>query len=257
VAIVCCGRCSGTHHHTGAHVGSKSDPSPSASEFVKLSVIWPRQVLPPSPTKGVLAEGALIPCSSPRPAGLDLKQPTSDGHHCFSDLLLHPALRQNPVVILLILVVGLECSSGLWNFLKDYRRNDHYLFNPDWIRWGEGTISFIEDCRRVRGILGKGFMNGTQCKLGFLPSSRQTSSFAVDEEWGSWLSLCVSSICLILWDSGLPLNQKTGSARSSPSRVSMLFWHVFINIGMVLASCGWWEFLFPFSVTAGLFSSRR
>lgn len=81
-------------------------------------------------------------------------------------------------------------------------------------------------------------MKGTQCKLGFLPEQQTDFIFSVlAEEWGLLGSLIVISLylVLILWGLRIAVSAKDRfGAILSFGVVAMLFWHVFINIGMVV-----------------------
>jgi rod shape determining protein RodA len=81
-------------------------------------------------------------------------------------------------------------------------------------------------------------MKGTQCKLGFLPEQQTDFIFsALAEEWGLIGSLFVLALyfALIVWGLRIALQSKDRfGAILAFGVVSMLFWHVFINIGMVL-----------------------
>jgi rod shape determining protein RodA len=86
--------------------------------------------------------------------------------------------------------------------------------------------------------MGKGFMKGTQSKLGFLPEQQTDFIFSVlGEEWGLIGSLIVVLLYfgLILWGLRIAIQAKDRfGAILSFGVVAMLFWHTFINIGMVL-----------------------
>ena len=86
--------------------------------------------------------------------------------------------------------------------------------------------------------MGKGFMKGTQCKLGFLPEQQTDFIFsALAEEWGLLGSLFVIGLyfCLIVWGLRIAVQSKDRlGALIAFGVTAMLFWHTFINIGMVL-----------------------
>jgi rod shape determining protein RodA len=88
------------------------------------------------------------------------------------------------------------------------------------------------------GFLGKGFLQGTQTKFKFVP--KQSSDFifcTIGEEWGFLGSGVVIGIYLFLL---LRLIQLAERQRSTFSRiygycvVSILFTHIFLNIGMAV-----------------------
>jgi rod shape determining protein RodA len=128
----------------------------------------------------------------------------------------------------------------LWSFLKEYQKKRIItFFNPDLDPLGAGYhLIQSKIAMGSGGILGKGFMNGTQCKLGFLPEQQTDFIFsALGEEWGLIGSLFVIGIyfILILWGLRITVQAKDRfGAILAFGVVAMLFWHVFINIGMVL-----------------------
>ena len=142
-----------------------------------------------------------------------------------------------------LLAIGLAGAAAvplLWNFLKEYqKRRIVTFFNPDLDPLGAG-YHLIQSKIAVGsgGIIGKGFMKGTQSKLGFLPEQQTDFIFsALGEEWGLIGSLFVIGLylALILWGLRIAVQARDRfSAILAFGVVAMLFWHVFINIGMVL-----------------------
>ena len=156
----------------------------------------------------------------------------------FFSILFFVKIRWSSVLILGI--SGLAILPLLWNFLKDYqKRRILTFFNPDLDPLGAG-YHIIQSKIAVGsgGILGKGFMNGTQCKLGFLPEQQTDFIFsALTEEWGLVGSLFVIGLyfALILWGLRIAVQSKDRfGAILAFGVVSMIFWHAFINIGMVI-----------------------
>ena len=90
--------------------------------------------------------------------------------------------------------MGASILPLLWSFLKDYQKKRIItFFNPDLDPLGAG-YHLIQSKIAVGsgGIIGKGFMKGTQCKLGFLPEQQTDFIFsALGEEWGLIGSLIV------------------------------------------------------------------
>ena len=88
------------------------------------------------------------------------------------------------------------------------------------------------------GFLGKGFMQGTQTQLHFLPEQHTDFAFSVfSEEWGfaGCLVVLLLYLCLIFW--GLSVAKKCNDSFGKLMAVgvtAMLFWHIVINIGMVI-----------------------
>ena len=88
------------------------------------------------------------------------------------------------------------------------------------------------------GVLGKGFLKGTITKADFVPEQETDFIFCtVGEEWGFWGSalLIAAYIVLLLRLITMAERQRSTYARFyGYSVASILFVHVFINIGMVL-----------------------
>lgn len=87
-------------------------------------------------------------------------------------------------------------------------------------------------------ILGRGFMEGSQHKHGFLPEAETDFAFAaLAEEWGFAGAMLVLSLFLCLLSSGLALAQKSKDCFGSLIALGMtalMFWQVVINVGMVI-----------------------
>lgn len=137
-------------------------------------------------------------------------------------------------------VVGASILPLVWRFLKDYqKRRILTFFNPDLDPLG-ASYHLIQSKIAVGsgGILGKGFMKGTQSRLGFLPEQHTDFIFsALGEEWGFIGCFFVLGLYffLILWGLRIAVSSKDRyGAILSFGVVAMLFWHIFINIGMVL-----------------------
>jgi rod shape determining protein RodA len=128
----------------------------------------------------------------------------------------------------------------LWFALKDYQRTRILTFlNPHMDSLGAG-YHIIQSKIAVGsgGIWGKGYLQGTQCKLHFLPEHHTDFVFAVlGEEWGFVGCAVVLGLflALILW--GLTRGVRTQDrfgAIVAFGITSMIFWHVVINVGMVV-----------------------
>jgi rod shape determining protein RodA len=156
----------------------------------------------------------------------------------FFSILIFVKIRWSS--LLTIGVAGAAAVPLLWGFLKEYQRKRIItFFNPDLDPLGTGyhliqsKIAFGSG-----GILGKGFMKGTQSKLGFLPEQQTDFIFsALGEEWGLIGSLFVIGLyfVLILWGLRIAVQARDRfGAILAFGVVAMLFWHIFINIGMVL-----------------------
>jgi len=135
---------------------------------------------------------------------------------------------------------GMILAPLCWFLLKDYQRERILTFlNPERDPLGAG-YHIIQSIIAIGsgGILGKGFLRGTQTQLRFLPEQQTDFAFSVfAEEWG-FGGVCVLMflfLLLILW--GL---QITRYSRDLPGALLsfgvtlFVFWGIFINVGMVI-----------------------
>lgn len=126
-----------------------------------------------------------------------------------------------------------------WRFLKGYQKARLMAFlYPDRDTLGSGYhVMQSKIAIGSGGLTGKGFMQGTQGKLMFLPEHHTDFIFAVlAEEWGLIGSFIVLALFISLIISGL------NTANNAKDRfgfllalgvTSMFFWHAIINLGMV------------------------
>lgn len=100
-----------------------------------------------------------------------------------------------------------------------------YHINQSKIAIGSGLFS------------GKGFLQGTQTQLHFLPEQHTDFAFSVfAEEWGFIGSffLLILYLLLILWGMNIAKNSKDKfGAIIAIGIVSLIFWHFVINTAMV------------------------
>jgi rod shape determining protein RodA len=215
------------------------------SEFVKISLILAlAKFFHRAPhSKGYSLKQLLFPfLFLLLPAALILKQPDLGTAIIlilvFFSILIFIKIRWSS--LLTIGLAGGVAVPLLWSFLREYQKKRILtFFNPDMDPLGAGYhLIQSKIAMGSGGILGKGFMNGTQCKLGFLPEQQTDFIFSVlGEEWGLIGSLFVIGLyfILILWGLRITVQAKDRfGAIVSFGVVAMLFWHVFINIGMVL-----------------------
>ena len=215
------------------------------SEFVKISLILALAKFfqrPPAREGYSLKDLTLPFLFLLLPMGLILKQPDLGTSIIllliFFSILIFVKIRWST-----LLTIGLGGAAILpisWSFLKEYqKRRIITFFNPELDPLGAG-YHLIQSKIAVGagGIIGKGFMKGTQCKLGFLPEQQTDFIFsALGEEWGLIGSLMIVGLyfMLILWGLRIAVQSKDRfGAILSFGVVAMLFWHIFINTGMVL-----------------------
>ncbi|MGF1739350.1 peptidoglycan glycosyltransferase MrdB [Photobacterium satsumensis] len=128
----------------------------------------------------------------------------------------------------------------LWIFLmRDYQRTRVLtLFNPESDPLGAG-YHIIQSKIAIGsgGLSGKGWLQGTQSQLEFLPERHTDFIFAViAEEWGLIGVLCLLAIYLFIIGRGLLLASRAQTAfgrMMAGSIVLSFFVYIFVNIGMV------------------------
>lgn len=127
-----------------------------------------------------------------------------------------------------------------WRYMADYQRTriDVWL-NPELYADGDGyqTIQAIISVGNG-GFFGRGLGQGSQNALGFLPEPYTDFPFAVySEEWGFVGTTMVLTLymCMALWAINIASQARDRFGALLCSGVAALFfWHVVINIGMVL-----------------------
>ena len=128
----------------------------------------------------------------------------------------------------------------VWFALKDYQKFRILTFlNPDRDPLGAGYHIIQSKIAIGSGMLtGKGFLKGTQNALSFLPE--QHTDFIVSvlaEEWGlvGCSILLILYFFLLFWGLNIAYNCRNmfGSILAF-GVTTMIFWQIFINIGMVM-----------------------
>ncbi len=215
------------------------------SEFVKISCIMAlaKFFQRPPHREGYSLKTLLVPFLLLfLPMGLILKQPDLGTaiilFLVFFSILFFVKVRWS--TLLTLVLAGASALPLLWNFLKEYQKKRIItFFNPDLDPLGAGYhLIQSKIALGSGGIIGKGFMKGTQSKLGFLPEQQTDFIFsALGEEWGLIGTLMVVGLylALILWGLHIAVESKDRfGAILAFGVVAMLFWHIFINIGMTL-----------------------
>jgi rod shape determining protein RodA len=141
---------------------------------------------------------------------------------------------------LAILVVPALCVAPfIWMRLEPYQQSRILAFlRPDMDPLGAGY--HVNQSKIAIGsgqFLGKGFLEGTQTRLHFLPEQHTDFAFSVlAEEWGFVFSviLLLLYLFLILWGLNIAKDAKNKfGSLLAVGIVSLLFWQVVINVGMV------------------------
>jgi rod shape determining protein RodA len=131
------------------------------------------------------------------------------------------------------------CVPLLWHFMHDYqKRRVLTLFNPEQDPLGAG-YHIIQSKIAIGsgGFYGKGWLNGTQSHLEFLPERSTDFIFAVYcEEFGLMGVLLLLSIYLFIIVRGLYIAvnaQQTYGKLLAAALTLTFFVYVFVNMGMV------------------------
>ncbi len=193
---------------------------------------------------GLTVKEVLIPLSLlALPAALIMKQPDLGTATLVIlialSMIVYVGLRWSAIATFICVTIPMAWIS--WAFLlRPYQKNRILDFlNPERSRLGSG-YHIIQSKIAVGsgGVLGKGFVKGTQSQLRFLPEQHTDFAFSVfAEEWGfiGSLFLIILYISLVLW--GLNIARRCNDRFGGLLAVgltAMLFWHIVINIGMVI-----------------------
>jgi rod shape determining protein RodA len=141
--------------------------------------------------------------------------------------------------IMALAVLCSICAPLLWHFMHDYqKRRVLTLFNPEQDPLGAG-YHIIQSKIAIGsgGFYGKGWLNGTQSHLEFLPERSTDFIFAVYcEEFGLMGVLLLLSIYLFIIVRGLYIAmnaQQTYGKLLAAALTLTFFVYVFVNMGMV------------------------
>jgi rod shape determining protein RodA len=216
------------------------------SEFVKISLIIALAKFfekPPNQREGFTLKDLPVPfLFLVVPLGLILKQPDLGTaillFLIFFSVLLFAKIRWSSLLVLAM--TGASILPFLWSFLKEYQKKRIYtFFNPSLDPLGSG-YHIIQSKVAVGsgGIFGKGFMQGTQCKLGFLPEQQTDFIFSVlAEEWGlvGATTVLLLYLSVLIWGLFIARGSKDlFGALLAIGVVGMLFWPAVVNVLMVV-----------------------
>ena len=131
------------------------------------------------------------------------------------------------------------CLPFAWSFMHEYQRKRVLTFlDPDRDPLGAGYhITQSKIAIGSGGLFGKGFLQGTQASLNFLPEKQTDFIFTTFvEEWGlaGGLVLLALFALVLMWGFSIALRSQHHFGRMLALGVcAMLFLYVFINVGMV------------------------
>ena len=138
-----------------------------------------------------------------------------------------------------IIVLAASATPVLWHFMHDYQKRRVLTFlNPEHDPLGAG-YHIIQSTIAIGsgGLYGKGWLNGTQSHLEFLPERSTDFIFAVySEEFGLMGEILLISLYLFVIGRGLSIAisaQQTYSKLLAAGLTLTFFVYVFVNMGMV------------------------
>jgi len=154
-------------------------------------------------------------------------------------MAMYVGIRWKTILSLVLALIPLVYL-GWHYYLRDYQKNRILNFlDPERDPLGSG-YHIIQSKIAVGsgGMFGKGFLHGTQSQLHFLPEQHTDFAFSVfSEEWGfiGCLVMLFLYFSLVLW--GLYIARRCNDRFGSLLAVgvtAMIFWHIVVNIGMVI-----------------------
>ncbi len=140
----------------------------------------------------------------------------------------------------IVIVGGASAVPIAWRFLRDYQKNRIYTFlDPENDPLGAGYHSLQSKIAiGSGGFFGKGFMQGSQAHLSFLPEKQTDFIFTMmAEEWGLMGGLLLLALYTLVFVYGYAIAFRS---RSQFGRLLALgitvnfFLYVFINTAMVM-----------------------
>jgi rod shape determining protein RodA len=155
-------------------------------------------------------------------------------------LILPPVVIGLVAAVLIVVFEGRLCADGVrWPVLHDYQQQRICtLLDPSKDPLGKG-FHIIQGMIAIGsgGFLGKGFMQGTQTHLEFIPERTTDFIFAgFSEEFGLLGNLCLIAgfVFLVLRGLAIALEASTVFARLLAGSITMIFFtYAFVNMGMV------------------------
>jgi rod shape determining protein RodA len=139
-----------------------------------------------------------------------------------------------------VVVVGLAAMPIAWQFLRDYQKQRVLTFlNPESDPLGAGYhIIQSKIALGSGGVFGKGFMQGSQSHLSFLPEKQTDFIFTMlAEEFGmvGGLALLALYVLILMYGYAIAFSAKSQFGRLLGMGItSAFFLYVFINIAMVM-----------------------
>ncbi|GHT53892.1 rod shape-determining protein RodA [Endomicrobiia bacterium] len=145
-----------------------------------------------------------------------------------------------PIILCVAILIGCATSVPVGKSLKDYQRKRLIVFlNPKVDPRGSGYNVIQSKIAIGSGkFTGKGFKNGTQTQLGFLPEQHTDFIFSVIGEEGGWIMAQLTLFCyfLFIWRALVIAKEARDryGALVASGVATMFTFYVIINIGMVM-----------------------
>jgi rod shape determining protein RodA len=159
----------------------------------------------------------------------------------FGSMMLFAGIQRRLLIIAAISLAGLVVSYPVWKqALKEHQRNRIEIFlHPERDPRGAGyNVLQAKIAVGSGGVLGQGFMKGNQNMLRFLPAQQTDFIFGV---WAEEMGFIRVVAVLLLY--GLLVVRGITTAQDAKDKFgvmlavgcsALLFWHIFINIAMVV-----------------------
>ncbi len=141
--------------------------------------------------------------------------------------------------IIIALLGSIASLPVLWHFMHGYqRRRIETFLHPESDPLGAGYHIIQSKIALGSGaVYGKGWLNGTQTQLDFLPEQTTDFIFSVfGEEFGLWGVLLLFALYLLIVLRGFHIawNAQDTYARLLAASITMIFFtYFFVNVGMV------------------------
>lgn len=145
-----------------------------------------------------------------------------------------------PRYLVILIISGLACMPVFWHFLRDYQRQRLMVFlNPNVDPLGAGyTIIQSKIAVGSGGLIGKGWLAGTQNQLNFLPERHTDFIFSViGEEWGLFGALILVMLFFLIVKRGFDIVYSTNDMHGKliATGIAVLIGlQVMINIAMTI-----------------------
>lgn len=142
--------------------------------------------------------------------------------------------------LITLIVLGLISAPFFWHFLKDYQKQRLLVFlNPNVDPLGAGyTIIQSKIAVGSGGLIGKGWLAGTQNQLNFLPERHTDFIFSViGEEWGLFGALILILLYYLVIRRGFDIAYITNDMHGKLVAVgiaALLGLQITINIAMTI-----------------------